>query len=251
MRKIKKGNQEHFVFAVDLEQWIADGWMVVDEPLDPRSLDLETQMKAMRSLMMTMGERMDSLSTPVIPTNYSQQIAELDAKVTALQSKVNSQPQVVDYSNQIADLNAKFNALQSSLTGYLQSTAIGTTVQGYSARLATLSDATANVQIASDRPLVTITANTTLATAHLGRFLAVDATTNITLTIPTNLGSGEIDVCQQNTGNFTVAAATGVTLITDGTRDPTSIARGAIANLKRVAANTWVFCGALRMKGVL
>lgn len=97
--------------------------------------------------------------------------------------------------------------------------------------------------------IITVTASTTLALTHAGTFIQANSTSAITITIPTNASVAfpagtEIEICRWNTGAVTVAAASGVTLVSlDSSK--TVAGRYGVVVLKKIATNTWLLAGAL------
>lgn len=98
-------------------------------------------------------------------------------------------------------------------------------------------------------PALTKTAACTLELADGGQFVYVDAAAAVTVTIPTNdvvafpLDT-EIELCQWGAGAVTVAAATGVTLVSLDS-GKTLAGRYACAALKKLAENTWLLAGGI------
>ena len=102
-------------------------------------------------------------------------------------------------------------------------------------------------QISAD--VLSVTGNRTLALTDAGKFLYVNSTSNLTMTIPTNSSVAfpvgtEIEFCRWNTGTVTFAAASGVALVAANSMKKISD-RYATAGIKQVAANTWVLTGSL------
>jgi hypothetical protein len=102
-------------------------------------------------------------------------------------------------------------------------------------------------QASSD--LVSITANTTLALTHAGKFLLVNSTSAVTVTVPTNASVAfpietEIEICRWNTGTATIAAASGVSLVATESARTISERFGVVA-MKKISENTWLLTGAL------
>lgn len=102
---------------------------------------------------------------------------------------------------------------------------------------------------AASAAIVTLTANTTLALAHAGRMILMNSTSARTITIPTNASVAfpvgtEIEVCRYGTGTVTIAAASGVTILSAGG----SVVLGdrySCIGMKQIAANTWLLTGGL------
>lgn len=98
-------------------------------------------------------------------------------------------------------------------------------------------------------PIVSVTANKTLALSDAGTLQQVNSTAARTVTIPTNASVAfpvgtEIEVMRYNTGTVTIAASTGVTLVS-----PDSVktigARYGAASLKKIGTNEWWLEGRL------
>ena len=100
------------------------------------------------------------------------------------------------------------------------------------------------------RPIATqVTASTTLALAHAEKMLMVSATSDITLTIPTNAAvpfpvGTMINVCRIGAGNITIATSSGVTLNTLESKRIIGGQYSAIT-LYKSAENVWHGWGAL------
>lgn len=92
--------------------------------------------------------------------------------------------------------------------------------------------------------IVSISANTTLASSHAGCLLTVTGTT--TITIPSTLDVGtEIEVMNYGTGTVTVTAASGVTLNGTSAGSKTISNQYTSAVLKAITATAWVIQGAI------
>lgn len=98
-------------------------------------------------------------------------------------------------------------------------------------------------------PIVSATANKTLALTDAGCYIEMNATSALTVTIPAdatvNFPVGtEIEIIQEGTGEVTIAAASGVTLQSPGGLKKIS-ERYVVVSLKKRAANDWRLTGAL------
>lgn len=97
--------------------------------------------------------------------------------------------------------------------------------------------------------IVTVTANKTLALTDAGKFLNVNSSSNLTITVPANASVAfpvgtEIEFCRYNTGAVTFAGATGVTLVSlDSVK--TISDRYCCVGLKKIDTNTWILSGAV------
>lgn len=97
--------------------------------------------------------------------------------------------------------------------------------------------------------VVTVTTSTTLALSHAGKMLSVNASSAVTITVPTNASvafpnNTEIELVQYGAGAVTIAAASGVTIISlDSAK--TIAGRYGCCVLKKMATNTWLLAGAL------
>lgn len=98
--------------------------------------------------------------------------------------------------------------------------------------------------------MVTITANTTLTSAHAGKFIAVNSTSAVTITVPpgTVLPEGtELEIYRHGTGAVTVVSGgTDVWLAFDGTTKNNrtlALHRYGVIGMKRVTAATWKVSG--------
>ena len=97
--------------------------------------------------------------------------------------------------------------------------------------------------------IVTVTANKTLARTDAGKFLNVNSSSNLTITVPANASVAfpvgtEIEFCRYNTGTVTFAGATGVTLVSlDSVK--TISDRYCCVGLQKLDTNTWILSGAV------
>jgi len=97
--------------------------------------------------------------------------------------------------------------------------------------------------------LTTLTSSFTLATTHAGRTLLVGGSSDVTVTIPTYasvaiVNMTEIEIVRYGTGAVTIAAASGVTLLSLDSAVSISGQYGVVA-LKKLDTNTWLLAGAL------
>lgn len=92
--------------------------------------------------------------------------------------------------------------------------------------------------------IVSIAANTTLASSHAGCLLTVTGTR--TITIPSTLDVGtEIEIMNYGTGTVTVTAASGVTLNGTSAGSKTITEQYTSAVMKAITATAWVIQGAI------
>lgn len=97
--------------------------------------------------------------------------------------------------------------------------------------------------------IVSITASTTLALTHAGKFLLADSTSAITITIPTYEtvtfpDQTEIEIVQWNTGAVSIATESGVSLVSLDSSTSIGGQYGCVC-LKKIATDTWLLAGAL------
>lgn len=97
--------------------------------------------------------------------------------------------------------------------------------------------------------IVSVTANRTLALTDAGKFLYVNSTSDITITVPANASVAfpigtEIEFCRYNTGAVTFAGASGVTIYSIDSVKTISDRYGCVA-LKKISTNAWILSGAL------
>lgn len=97
--------------------------------------------------------------------------------------------------------------------------------------------------------IVSVTASKTLALTDAGTLQQVNSTSNLTITIPANdsvaFPTGtEIELVRWNTGTVTIAAASGVTLVSANSKVKIAT-RYSCACLKKIATNTWLLVGDL------
>ena len=111
---------------------------------------------------------------------------------------------------------------------------------------ASLSDGKVSPEQAS-AAILTYTANRTLELSDAGKLILMNLSSAGTLTIPANASvafpvGAELELCQYGAGALTVAAASGVTLVS---LDSAALFAGqyACAALKQIAANIWLLAG--------
>ena len=90
---------------------------------------------------------------------------------------------------------------------------IPTSAKGAANGVASLDADTKVTASQASAAVVSISASTTLASAHAGRFLSCTNTSGITITIPTGIAAGtEIEIYRGGAGTVTLSAASGVTV---------------------------------------
>lgn len=148
----------------------------------------------------------------------------------------------------VSDTNGKVavSAVTSTELGYLDG--VTSAVQTQLNSRATLDSGKVTASQASSA-LVSITANTTLALTHAGKLLYVNSTSARTITVPTNASVAfptgtEIEIVRWNTGTVTIAAASGVSLVSTESARTISARYGVVA-MKKMATDTWLLTGAL------
>ena len=108
----------------------------------------------------------------------------------------------------------------------------------------------ADVEAADLNPTVTaLTDNTTLALTNAGKVLDCTNASAITVTIPANTSVAfpvdtEIAILRSGAGDVTLAAASGVTLNSDGGKKKIK-AQHTAAALKKIDTDTWILIGNL------
>ena len=100
-------------------------------------------------------------------------------------------------------------------------------------------------------PVVTLTADRTLAAADASRYLAVDSTAAVTLTVPAQAtvawpDNVEIHIQQIGTGQVTLSAAGNVQIITEETLKTRK--QGSAVTLKRLGEDAWTVIGSLEVE---
>lgn len=97
--------------------------------------------------------------------------------------------------------------------------------------------------------IVSVTASRTLALTDAGKFLNVNSSSDLTITVPANASVAfpvgtEIEFCRFNTGAVTFAGATGVTLVSlDSVK--TISDQYCCVGLKKIDTDTWILSGAV------
>ena len=94
-----------------------------------------------------------------------------------------------------------------------------------------------------------ITAGKTLALADAFLFIRCDASSGITITIPTNASvafalNTDITIFKEGAGDITIVGDTGVTVLSADSAD-TITTQYAAATLRKIATDTWVLVGAI------
>ena len=95
--------------------------------------------------------------------------------------------------------------------------------------------------------IVSVTASKTLALTDSGSFQWCTNSSDITITIPSNVAfpiKTEIEIARTGSGNVTIAAATGVTIISANSLK-SIVPQNSSAGLKKLDANTWFLNGSL------
>lgn len=95
--------------------------------------------------------------------------------------------------------------------------------------------------------IVNVTASKTLALTDSGTFQWCTNSSDITITIPSNVAfpvKTEIEIARTGSGNVTIAAAAGITLISANSLK-SIVPQNASAGLKKLDASTWFLNGSL------
>ena len=97
--------------------------------------------------------------------------------------------------------------------------------------------------------IISVTENKILSLTDAGKFLNINSTSDITITIPTNTSVAfpvgtEIEFCRYNTGTVTFAETSGVTLASLDSAKTIS-GRYCCVGLKKIDTDTWILSGAL------
>ena len=95
--------------------------------------------------------------------------------------------------------------------------------------------------------IVSVTASKTLALTDSGSFQWCTNSSDITITIPSNVAfpvGTEIEIGRLGTGNVTIAGATGVTIVSANSLTSV-VPQNASAGLKKLDSTTWFLSGSL------
>lgn len=95
--------------------------------------------------------------------------------------------------------------------------------------------------------IVEVTASKTLALTDAGKFQQINSSSAVTITIPASASVAfptgtEIELCRYGSGSVTVAAASGVTIVSAGSSKAIAERYGC-ACLKKLGTNTWLLAG--------
>ena len=225
------------------------------DPITPADIGAVPTTRTVNSKALSSNITLAASDVGAVPTTRTVNSKALSSNITLTASDVAAVPTTRKVNNKALSSDITLSASDVSAvptTRTVNSKALSSniTLSASDVSAVALSGGKADPgQISS--PIVRVTATRALASTDAGKFLYSDVVNsgNITITVPTNASVAfpvgtEIEICRYTAGTVTIAAASGVTLVSANSLKSISV-RYATCGLKQILANVWVLSGSL------